>query len=107
MLHMFSMVFKCFSGVFASASDVYFKCFICLICMLQLLHLDISNVDQELSMGCMWEAAGGVGDVRDSAGPLLGRSPEARHAEVLVRLLSGYRTTLALQIRCPDASKSL
>jgi hypothetical protein len=29
-LRMFYMVFKCFSGVFASVSDAYFKCFICL-----------------------------------------------------------------------------
>jgi hypothetical protein len=94
MLHIFSMVFKCFSGVFTSVSDVYFKCFICFLCMLQLLHLDILNVDQGLRMVCMWEAANGVSDVRGSAGPLLGRSPEALHVEVLARWLSGYRTTL-------------
>jgi hypothetical protein len=31
MLHMFAMVFKCFSSIFASVSDVCFKCFICLL----------------------------------------------------------------------------
>ena len=31
MLHMFAMVFNCFSGVFASVSDACFKCFICLL----------------------------------------------------------------------------
>ena len=31
MLHMFAMVFKCFSGVFVSVSNAYFKCFICLL----------------------------------------------------------------------------
>ena len=31
MLHMFAMVFKCFSGVFASVSDACFKYFICLL----------------------------------------------------------------------------
>jgi hypothetical protein len=29
MLHLFIIVFKCFSGVFASVSDACFKCFIC------------------------------------------------------------------------------
>ena len=29
MLHIFAMVFKCFSGVFASVLDACFKCFIC------------------------------------------------------------------------------
>jgi hypothetical protein len=31
MLHMFAMVFKCFSCVFASVSDTYFTCFIYLL----------------------------------------------------------------------------
>jgi hypothetical protein len=48
-----SMVFKCFSGVFASVSDtcvsfVFFR-------MLQLLHLDILKVDRVLHIGCVWE----------------------------------------------------
>jgi hypothetical protein len=30
-LHMFAMVFKCFSGTFASVLDACFKCFICLL----------------------------------------------------------------------------
>jgi hypothetical protein len=30
MLHMFVMVFKCFSGVFTGVLDICFKCFICL-----------------------------------------------------------------------------
>jgi hypothetical protein len=47
MLHMFAIVFKCFSGVSASVSDAYFKCFIYLFFgMLQLLYLDISKVDR-------------------------------------------------------------
>jgi hypothetical protein len=37
--------FKCFSGIFASVSSVFF-------CMLQLLYLDILKVDQVLHMGC-------------------------------------------------------
>jgi hypothetical protein len=37
MLHMFAMIFKCFSGVFGSVSNACFKYFICLF-MLQLLH---------------------------------------------------------------------
>jgi hypothetical protein len=30
MLHMFAMIFKCFSGVFATVLDACFNCFICL-----------------------------------------------------------------------------
>jgi hypothetical protein len=52
--------FQVFLGVFASVSPVFF-------CMLQLLHLHVSKVDQVLHMRCAWEVAGG-------AGPLLGRS---------------------------------
>ena len=40
--------------------------------MLQLLHLDVSKVDQVLCMGCVWEAAGSVDDVRDSVGDVQG-----------------------------------
>jgi hypothetical protein len=59
MLHMYAMVFKYFSGIFATVSDACFKCFMCLFfCMLQLLHLDVSKVDRVLHMRCMWEAAG-------------------------------------------------
>jgi hypothetical protein len=32
--------------------------------MLQLLHVDVSNVDRVLHMGCAWEAASDVDDVR-------------------------------------------
>jgi hypothetical protein len=36
--------------------------------MLQLLHLNVSKVDQVLHVGCAWEAAGGTSDVPDSVG---------------------------------------
>jgi hypothetical protein len=55
---MFAMVFKSFLGVFTSVLDACFKCFIYLFYMLQLLHLDVSKVDQMLHMRCAWEAAG-------------------------------------------------
>jgi hypothetical protein len=42
--------FKCFSGVFASVSDKYFKCFIVLRRMLQLLYLHISKLDRVLHL---------------------------------------------------------
>jgi hypothetical protein len=83
MLNMFTMIFKCFSGVFTSVSYAYFKCFICiyLLFMLQLLHLNVSKVDQVLQMECTWEAVGGaddvqgrVGDVQGGGGPLPVRS---------------------------------
>ena len=40
--------------------------------MLQLLHLDVSKVDQLLHMGCVWEAAGGASGVRGGAGDIRG-----------------------------------
>jgi hypothetical protein len=47
---MFCNGFKCFSGVFASVSDAYFKCYIVLRRMLQLLHLDVSKLDRLLHL---------------------------------------------------------
>jgi len=61
---MFAMVFKCFSGVFASVSDTCFKCFICLF---SILYLNVSKIDRVLHM----DAVGNAGDVRGGAGPLL------------------------------------
>jgi hypothetical protein len=92
MLHMFAMVLKCFSGVFASVSDACFKCFICLLCMLQLLHLNVSKIDRVLHMKCVWEAAGGAGDVQGGAGLLLWRSLASLTCwvTVLACLLSEY-----------------
>jgi hypothetical protein len=71
MLHMFAMVFKCILGVFVSVSDACFKCFICLFLMLQLLHLNISKVDQVLHMGYMQKAAGGAHNIWGGVDPLL------------------------------------
>jgi hypothetical protein len=53
MLRMFAMVFKCFLGVFASALDVCFKCFICLQTYVAnvALHLDVSKVDRGVAHG--------------------------------------------------------
>jgi len=77
-LHMFAMVFKCFSGVFASVSNACFKCFICLPLYVATVASGCLKIDQVLHMGCAWEAAGGVddihsgvGDIRCCAGPLL------------------------------------
>jgi hypothetical protein len=42
--------FKCFSGVFASISDACFKCFMVFRRMLQLLHLNVSKLDQMLHL---------------------------------------------------------
>jgi hypothetical protein len=74
MLHIFAMVFKYFSGVFASVSESHLFQVFHIFFMLQLLYLDISKVDQVLHIGCAWEEAGGtddvwgdVGDVRGSA----------------------------------------
>jgi hypothetical protein len=60
-LQWFLSVFQVF---FTSISDVCFKCFICLLYMLQLLHLDVLKVDPELHIGCVCEAADGLGEFR-------------------------------------------
>lgn len=54
-------------------SCVFYKCFIYLLCLLQLLPSECFKNRLWLHMGCMGEVAGGAGDVRGSAGPLLGR----------------------------------
>jgi hypothetical protein len=61
MLHMFAMIFKCFSGVFVDVSSVFF-------CMLQWLYLNVLKVDRMLHMGCVWEAADDADDVRGGVG---------------------------------------
>jgi hypothetical protein len=82
-MHIASICFKCFRcfiRMFASVSsgcciclkrfqmffrrcvsDACLKCFICPFFMLQLLHLDVSNVDLVFHMGCAWKEAGCVG----------------------------------------------
>jgi hypothetical protein len=73
MLHMFTMVLKCFFDVFVSVSDTCFK--LCLFFyMLQPLHLNVSKVDHVLHMGCIWEAVDDSHDVRGGGGTLLVRS---------------------------------
>jgi phosphotransferase system glucose/maltose/N-acetylglucosamine-specific IIC component len=69
---MFAIISKFFSGFFASVSDICFMCFVYLLCMLQLLHLNVSKVDWGLPMGCVWEAADGAGDVRGRVGDVWG-----------------------------------
>jgi hypothetical protein len=64
MLYIFAMVFKCFSGIFASVSSIFFL-------ILQLLYLDVSKVDRVLHIGCTWESISGMGDVQRGTGPLL------------------------------------
>jgi hypothetical protein len=93
-----------FSGIFACVLDSYFKCFICLFFMLQLLHSDVLKVDRVLYLRCAWEAIGGagdvwcsVGDVQDDTGPLLVRSLASP---------TGTVRTLAPGSDIPDASKS-
>jgi len=101
MLHMFAMVFKYFSGIFANVSHVCFKCFICLLYMLKLLHQDVSKVDQDLNIGCSWEAFG-------DAGPLLGRSSASSTCWGAGSLAERVPSpTLTLQIGGPGANKSV
>jgi hypothetical protein len=62
---------KCFQMLVSSVSSV-------LLCMLQLLHLDISKVYWVLQMGCVWEAADGAGDVRDGVGDVWSGAGDVR-----------------------------
>jgi hypothetical protein len=76
--------FQVFFSVFASVSDVYFKCFICLVLYDASVVLDISKVDWVLHIGSAWEAGGGAngsrvrfggtGDVHSGERLLLGHS---------------------------------
>ena len=51
MLQVSILNFICFLYTYvASVSNAYLKCFICLFFMLQMLHLDVSKVDQLLHM---------------------------------------------------------
>ena len=90
--------FQVFSGVFVSVSDTCFQVIHLSFFMLQLLHLDVSKIDRVLHMGCPSEMAGGAGDVRGGAGPLLGH--------LLARCV-GAIGTLPLRIRRTGASKFL
>jgi hypothetical protein len=67
-----AMVFKCFSGVFASVSDAYFKCFICFLLYVAIVAFRCFKSTQVLHMGWAWKAAGGAGDVRGGAGDIWG-----------------------------------
>jgi hypothetical protein len=96
MLHIFAIVFKCFSGIFASVLDACFKCFICLFFILQLLHLDVLKIDRVLHMGYTWEAAGGTDDVRGGMG-------RAARAHYLCALSLARRYTLVCSL-CAAAS---
>jgi hypothetical protein len=66
----FQMFFRSFRKCFRRFHLSFF------LCMLQLLHLDASKVDQMLHIGCVGKAVGsaddvrgGVGDVRGAIGP--------------------------------------
>jgi len=108
------MVFKCFSGVFANVfvSSVSFVFF----CILQLLYLDISKIDQVLHIECMWEAAcgandrddvrGGVGEVRGGTGLLLVRSLASPMRYTLVCSSARRRPNNSTLDGRPEASKS-
>jgi hypothetical protein len=84
-------------------------------CMLQQLPLHVSKVYRVLHMGCMWEAAGGagdvrggVGDVRGGTGPLLERSlTSPTTLGCALARAAGTIRTLAPWIGRPGASKSV
>jgi hypothetical protein len=60
-----AMVFKCFSGIFASISHSYFKCFIYLLLYIAtIVHLDVLKEDRVLHIGYAWEVASDADNVR-------------------------------------------
>jgi hypothetical protein len=105
--YMFAVVFKCFSGVFASVSDVYFKCFICLLCMLQLLHLDVSKdrsgVAHGICVGSDWRCEQRLVR-RRPATRTLAHKPDALGCSLTRCTVPSY--TSALDGR-PNSSKSV
>jgi hypothetical protein len=98
-LQWFSNVFQAFSQVFQTLVSSILSFF---FYMLQLLHVNVSNVDQVLHMGRVWEAAsdvddvrGGMDDVRGGTRQLLVRSFASSTRWALIRSLCKQR---------PDAS---
>ena len=63
MFHVFAMVSSVFRR-FRKCFRRLFQVFHVFFCLLQLLHLDVSKINQVLHVGCTWEAVDGVGDVR-------------------------------------------
>jgi hypothetical protein len=74
-MRMFAMVLNCFSGVFASISYAYFKCFIRLLFLCCNYCMDVSKKNQVLHKGCAWKVADSTDNVQGDAGPLLAHSP--------------------------------
>jgi hypothetical protein len=71
---MFAIIFKCFSGVFATVSDIYFKCFICLLLYVIIITYECFKIRPGVAHGMHGEAADSACNVRSSVGPLLGCS---------------------------------
>jgi hypothetical protein len=114
---MFAIVFKCFSGVFASVSETCFKCFIYLLCMLQVLYLNVLKLDWDVAHRmCV-----GIGRLRERS-PTRGLAARAKSGRqglllelslasltLLGRLLAcctGTARALVPRIGCLGASKS-
>jgi hypothetical protein len=114
---MFAIVFKCFSGVFASVSETCFKCFIYLLCMLQVLYLNVLKLDWDVAHRmCV-----GIGRLRERS-PTRGLAARAKSGRqglllelslasltLLGRLLAcctGTARALVPRIGCSGASKS-
>jgi hypothetical protein len=79
--------------------------------MLQLLHVDVSNVDRVLHMGCAWEAEsdvddvrGGMDDVRGGTRQLLVCSFASSTRWALIRSLCEQRSGASIWIGRPGAS---
>jgi hypothetical protein len=78
---MFAVVFKCFSSVFTSVSDLVPS-------VLQLLHLHISALDRMLHLGCALQAASGLGDLRGGERRLERRGQRPIHAQTTAGVLA-------------------
>ena len=60
MLYMFAMVFKCFSGVFASVSDACFKCFIYLLLYVATVVSGCFKSKSDVTHGIRMGSTGGM-----------------------------------------------
>jgi hypothetical protein len=88
--------FQMFLGVFASVLYICLSVLFVFFCMLQILYLNVSKIDQVLHMECACKADDGTGNVRGGVGYVRGD----------VGLLLG-RVRTSPQIIRSDAGKSL
>jgi hypothetical protein len=101
MLHMFAMVFKCFSVVFASVSGACFKCFICLLLYVATVTSECfksrSDVAHRMRVGSGWRRgrhSGRRGRRPGWHGPTVGALPRDMLCARLLHLHNSVQTNV-------------